>query len=285
MAVEKQTKLTIQAHSRTISPTNSPTSSTRRRCFLLYKPSTSSTTTTRTTTTTTTRKTTTSILKRRHQMKYTRPYPLKVITSRVNIQPITKYYGDQPKVGSIKFVLHGDDHADSGSTALPPPSFSPPTRRNDYYHHHQQQHHKKKQPQQTKNTTAAIPITPTSTVKFYSKVQVLKIPSKDQYPLEMKRALWGSVTDITENARRNTIEYSADGWNWQNATEESDMYIHPTTGEYIHPIHIQRLQQLEELEAKERQKKKQHAEVQAEAQKDIVPSTPAAATAAVTVAA
>jgi transcription initiation factor TFIID subunit TAF12 len=99
----------------------------------------------------------------------------------------------------------------------------------------------------------------------------LKIPSKNQYPDEMKRMLWGSVKEITENARRNTIEYSADGWDWKTATEEHDMYLDKRTGEYIHPVHIQRLQK--QLQEKQQQKQQQRSIGEDEQQQQEVTSS------------
>lgn len=53
--------------------------------------------------------------------------------------------------------------------------------------------------------------------------------------------MWASLQEITDNARRNTIEFSSDGWDWRTATEEEDMYIHPRTGGYVHPVHVNKV--------------------------------------------
>ena len=53
--------------------------------------------------------------------------------------------------------------------------------------------------------------------------------------------MWSSRTEISMAARRNQMEYSYDGWNYRKATEEEDMYVHPITGVYIHPVHLARM--------------------------------------------
>ena len=77
-------------------------------------------------------------------------------------------------------------------------------------------------------------------IRFYSKVLVMRIPSRNQYPEYMKRNLWCSLSEIARSAQRNTIEFTSEGWDWRSAVEEDSMYIHPKTGQYIHPVHVQR---------------------------------------------
>ena len=80
----------------------------------------------------------------------------------------------------------------------------------------------------------------TNSVRFHSKVLVMRIPSRQHYPEPIKRNLWCSLSEIARSAHRNTIEFSSEGWDWRSAVEEESMYIHPKTGQHIHPIHIQR---------------------------------------------
>lgn len=80
----------------------------------------------------------------------------------------------------------------------------------------------------------------TNNVRFHSKVLVMRIPSRRQYPEPIKRNLWCSLSEIARSAHRNTIEFSSEGWDWRSAVEEESMYLHPKTGQYIHPIHVQR---------------------------------------------
>ena len=81
---------------------------------------------------------------------------------------------------------------------------------------------------------------PRKSIRFHSKVLVMRIPSRNQYPEYMKRNLWCSLSEIARSAQRNTIEFSSEGWDWRSAVEEDSMYIHPKTGQYIHPVHVQR---------------------------------------------
>jgi len=76
-------------------------------------------------------------------------------------------------------------------------------------------------------------------IRFYNKVSVVRIPSRDQYPESIRKSIWGSMKEISENARRNSIEFAAEGWDWRRATEDHDMYVAPN-GERIHPIHVRR---------------------------------------------
>jgi hypothetical protein len=73
--------------------------------------------------------------------------------------------------------------------------------------------------------------------RFYNKVAVVRIPSRYQYPESMKQSIWGSMKEINENARRNTIEFASEGWDWRRATEDDAMYIAPN-GELVHPVHV-----------------------------------------------
>lgn len=74
-------------------------------------------------------------------------------------------------------------------------------------------------------------------IHFYNKVKVVYIPSRDHYPEEMKKTIWSNATEIQRNARRNTIEFAAEGWDWRRACEERAMFLSPE-GERIHPVHF-----------------------------------------------
>jgi hypothetical protein len=74
-------------------------------------------------------------------------------------------------------------------------------------------------------------------IHFYNKVQVVYIPSRDHYPESMKTSIWSNMAEIQRNARRNTIEFAAEGWDWRRACEDEAMYLSPQ-GERIHPVHI-----------------------------------------------
>lgn len=74
-------------------------------------------------------------------------------------------------------------------------------------------------------------------IQFFNKVQVVYIPSKEHYPEGMKRTIWSNAAEIKRNARRNTIEFAAEGWDWRRCCEDENMFLSPQ-GERIHPVHF-----------------------------------------------
>ncbi|KAG7353766.1 hypothetical protein IV203_003121 [Nitzschia inconspicua] len=214
MAIDKRSRpqhpltITIRDHHQ-----SSPNAGSR--CFSLFSKSASSRVATRPP----------SIL-RRH-MKYSKPSssPLRLITSRVNnSRNNTTILSCSSSAGKrIKIILHHNQNDYNDETV--PASFTPP-------------------PSNTlmvrpKPVTPPRPV-PSNNVSFYHKVQVMRIPSRKQYPEDIKKSLWASLSEISENARRNSIEYTAEGWDWRTVLEEDDMYVHPRTGEHVHPVHVQR---------------------------------------------
>jgi hypothetical protein len=204
----------------TIRDSHSPQNTTSRRCFFLYDKSKSSFAT---------RTPPPSILRRR--MKYSKASPLRLVTTQVNNENIyssrtMKSLSCPSSAGQrIKIILRDDDQNIMRNETVPA-SFTPPPSSN----------HIMVRP---KAVTPPPPIS-SHKVSFFHKVQVLRIPSRKQYPDEMKKTLWASLSEITQNAKRNSIEYTAEGWDWRMVLEEKDMYRHPRTGEYVHPVHIQR---------------------------------------------
>merc|ERR1712086_439303 len=83
------------------------------------------------------------------------------------------------------------------------------------------------------------------------------IPSRHSYTQYEKRTMWNSIKEISINAKRNSIEYKYDGWNFREATEESDMKIDPRTGRYVHPVHLYLLRVWEQQQQQEQQKQQQ----------------------------
>jgi len=68
--------------------------------------------------------------------------------------------------------------------------------------------------------------TPTSCkVKFDTVVSGIEIASHRDYDQHDRRRLWNSFEEIQMNAERNINEFRADGWEWREATEESDMLL------------------------------------------------------------
>lgn len=240
MAIDKRNRphpftLTIRGHP-------SPNSARSTRCFYLYDKSKSSLAT---------KSPMPSILRRR--MKYSKPSPLRIITSRVNDENSTNTttsFSCPSSAGKrIKIILHHDDQdVLMGNKEPVPASFTPP-------------------PSNTLmvRPKAVTPPPPLSThkVSFFNKVQVLRIPSRNQYPEDMKKNLWASLSEITENAKRNSIEYTSEGWDWRTALEEKDMYRHPRTGEYVHPIHVAREYQQRAMAAAASAKRRQQEQSKA----------------------
>lgn len=102
-------------------------------------------------------------------------------------------------------------------------------------------------------------------VEFFPKVLVVAIPSRHLYPKSIHRACWTPMDELTRQAKRNTLEYQYDGWDWRTATEEHEMYIHKQTGEHIHPVHVvqweeQQLRREKHLLQLQLQKQKEMAE-------------------------
>jgi hypothetical protein len=141
---------------------------------------------------------------KRSRSKYSKgnTMPFKLITSKVNLPPPESNY-----------------YSDSSCSSSSSPSTSP-------------------YPEKT--LKIIMPYESNHSVRFHSKVSVVRIPSREHYPEAMKRTMWSSMQEISINARRNTLEFSSEGWDWRTATEEQDMYIHPETGDYVHPVHVKK---------------------------------------------
>jgi hypothetical protein len=74
-------------------------------------------------------------------------------------------------------------------------------------------------------------------VSFDDAVAIRFIPARFQYPLEIRKDLWGSKEDMIYSVRRNAAEFAAEGWNWQRVVEDHEMF-RGDNGELIHPIHF-----------------------------------------------
>jgi hypothetical protein len=76
---------------------------------------------------------------------------------------------------------------------------------------------------------------------FQENVEVIPIPTRYEYSDRIKSRIWSNRHELQENAERNALEFAAEGWNWQNVTEDEGMYICSASGELVHPIHLQHL--------------------------------------------
>jgi len=74
---------------------------------------------------------------------------------------------------------------------------------------------------------------------FNEEVEVCLIPKKEEYSKRIRGFLWNSPEDLMLNARRNSVEFAAEGWDWRNAMEDENMYRCLSTNELIHPVHIE----------------------------------------------
>ena len=80
-------------------------------------------------------------------------------------------------------------------------------------------------------------------LSFDEEVAIVTIPRREQYSNRMQEQLWHNKEDLEASIRRNTVEYAADGWIWQQVREEDDhLFVAGGNGvrddgEYIHPVH------------------------------------------------
>jgi hypothetical protein len=71
-------------------------------------------------------------------------------------------------------------------------------------------------------------------VSFKASVSVHWIPNRNTY--KDRDAIWTQKDDFRKSAERNSVEFAADGWDWRQATEESDFIC--CQDELIHPAHF-----------------------------------------------
>eukprot|EP00535_Pseudo-nitzschia_heimii_P009672 CAMPEP_0197190912 /NCGR_PEP_ID=MMETSP1423-20130617/22472_1 /TAXON_ID=476441 /ORGANISM="Pseudo-nitzschia heimii, Strain UNC1101" /LENGTH=250 /DNA_ID=CAMNT_0042643395 /DNA_START=108 /DNA_END=860 /DNA_ORIENTATION=- len=177
-----------------------------------------------------------SILRKKNQLRYSKDKSLEAARHdgapqiESNLQPIQKpdptpCYSPSGKI--LKIIMPNDLDGDSQL----PSSFSPPSNKLPM----KKMSHEYREVSSDSRSSRS-----TNNVRFHSKVLVMRIPSRRQYPESMRRHMWCSLSEIARSAHRNTIEFSSEGWNWRSAVEEESMYIHPKTGQRIHPVHVQR---------------------------------------------
>lgn len=71
-------------------------------------------------------------------------------------------------------------------------------------------------------------------VHFKDSDIVALIPNRNDYDAATKKLLWSSLKEVKKNAKRNRIEFQADGSNWKKCTEEEEMVFYH--GHLIHPV-------------------------------------------------
>lgn len=94
-------------------------------------------------------------------------------------------------------------------------------------------------------------------VRFQETVDLVSIPSHRDMDSNTIDSIWTSIDDVQENLQRNSMEYHADGRDWQQATEEEDMILDGATGEYVHPATWEDLQ-IERHQAAQAEAQRQH---------------------------
>lgn len=80
-------------------------------------------------------------------------------------------------------------------------------------------------------------------ISFENKVEVVPIPTRNEYSDRIKSRIWSNRTELQETAERNAIEFASEGWDWRQVTEDSGMYICSVSGELVHPVHLQQIVQ------------------------------------------
>ena len=76
-------------------------------------------------------------------------------------------------------------------------------------------------------------------ITFREQVRVTPIPMRSEYSHRIRDRLWTNRIELHENAQRNALEFSSEGWDWRTVTEDEGMYRCSVSGELIHPVHCQ----------------------------------------------
>lgn len=76
-------------------------------------------------------------------------------------------------------------------------------------------------------------------VHFDSNATVVLIPCRYEYSQRISQFLWNSPEVMRRRVVQNTLEMTADGWDWKGVLEEDEHYYNPLTQEYIHPVHLE----------------------------------------------
>lgn len=87
---------------------------------------------------------------------------------------------------------------------------------------------------------ASAPSSRKSVVAFDNEVSVVPIPKHQEYSKRIRSRLWCDKRELSTMAARNFLEYQSEGWTPSQVIEDEGFII-MSTGEKIHPVHIQRL--------------------------------------------
>jgi hypothetical protein len=78
-----------------------------------------------------------------------------------------------------------------------------------------------------------------SSVRFNTVVSGVKIPSHNQYSRRIKQTLWRDRYELSEMVERNTTEFHAENYDWNQVVLDDEMYVDATSGEKVHPCHVE----------------------------------------------
>jgi len=75
-------------------------------------------------------------------------------------------------------------------------------------------------------------------IQFDPSVTVIPVPSHRSYSPRMHAQLYTSRDTMSSDMMRNTREFIHEDWDWQKVIEEDGMYACKTSGELVHPAHV-----------------------------------------------
>lgn len=76
-------------------------------------------------------------------------------------------------------------------------------------------------------------------VRFNTVVSGVKIPSRNQYSSRIKQTLWRDRYELSEMVERNTTEFHSENYDWNQVVLDEEMYVDATSGERVHPCHVE----------------------------------------------
>ena len=88
----------------------------------------------------------------------------------------------------------------------------------------------------------------TSSVRFNTVVSGVKIPSRNQYSRRIKQTLWRDRYELSEMVERNTAEFHAENYDWNQVVLDEEMYVDASSGEKVHPCHVEGFDDREEYD-------------------------------------
>ena len=78
-----------------------------------------------------------------------------------------------------------------------------------------------------------------ASVRFNTVVSGVKIPSRNQYSRRIKQTLWRDRYELSQMIERNTTEFHSENYDWKQVVLEDQMYVDLTSGEKVHPCHVE----------------------------------------------